>query len=53
VSAGTYLDWPPYVTEAATAAGVTATPTVLVAGVAVRPDPQIITAAVAEVAGKV
>ncbi len=42
-----YLDWPPYVTERATAAGVDATPTVLVAGAAVRPDPQAITAAVA------
>jgi protein-disulfide isomerase len=52
VSAGTYLDWPPYVTELATAAGVSATPTVLVAGVVVRPEPQIITAAVAQVAGQ-
>jgi protein-disulfide isomerase len=41
-----YLDWPPYVTARATAAGVSATPTVLVAGAAVRPDPQSITAAV-------
>jgi protein-disulfide isomerase len=42
-----YLDWPPYVTARATAAGVTATPTVLVARAVVRPDPQAITAAVA------
>jgi protein-disulfide isomerase len=41
-----YLNWPPYVTERAIAAGVSATPTVLVAGAAVRPDPQSITAAV-------
>ncbi len=42
-----YLDWPPYVTARATEAGVSATPTVLVAGVVVRPDAQAITAAVA------
>jgi protein-disulfide isomerase len=47
LSEGHYLDWPPYVTARATAAGVSATPTVLVQGVAVRPDPQAITAAVA------
>ncbi len=41
-----YLDWPPYVTARATAAGVTATPTVLVAGAVVPPDAQAITAAV-------
>jgi len=41
-----YLDWPPYVTARAIAAGVSATPTVLVAGAAVRPDPRAITAAV-------
>ena len=51
VSDGIYLDWPPYVTELATAAGVSATPTVLVDGVAVRPEPQIITAAVAAAQG--
>jgi protein-disulfide isomerase len=51
VSAGTYLDWPPYVTAVATAAGVSATPTVLVAGVPVQPEPQMISAAVAQVAG--
>ncbi len=47
VSDAPYLDWPPYVTARATAAGVSATPTVLVAGVVVRPDPQSIIAAVA------
>jgi protein-disulfide isomerase len=46
LSEAPYLDWPPYVTERATAAGVSATPTVLVAGAMVRPDPQAITAAV-------
>ena len=44
---GRYLDWPPYVTERATALGVEATPTVLVEGTAVRPDARTITAAVA------
>jgi protein-disulfide isomerase len=47
LSGGTYLDWPSYVTEQATAAGVSSTPTVLVAGAPVRPDPEAITAAVA------
>lgn len=47
-----YLDWPPYVTARATALGVDATPTVLVAGAVVRPDGQAITAAVAGAAGK-
>ena len=47
VSAGTYLDWPPYVTDRATAAGVDATPTVAVEGVGTRPDPETIAAAVA------
>lgn len=41
-----YLEWPSYVTARALALGVEATPTVLVAGVAVRPDPQAIAAAV-------
>ena len=45
---GPYLDWPPYVTERATAAGVTGTPTVLVAGAVVQPEPEAITAAVAQ-----
>jgi protein-disulfide isomerase len=47
-----YLDWPPYVTAHATAAGVSATPTVLVAGAVVRPDPLTITAAVARANGE-
>jgi protein-disulfide isomerase len=42
-----YLDWPPFVTARATAAGVGATPTVLVAGEIVAPEAQAITAAVA------
>jgi protein-disulfide isomerase len=46
LSEASYLDWPPYVTARATAAGVSATPTVLVQGVVVRPDPRAITAAV-------
>jgi protein-disulfide isomerase len=37
----------PYLTARATAAGISATPTVLVAGTAVRPDPHAITTAVA------
>jgi protein-disulfide isomerase len=51
LSAAPYLDWPPYVTARATKAGVGGTPTVLVAGAAVRPDPRAITAAVARVNG--
>ena len=47
-----YLDWPPYVTARATALGVDATPTVLVAGAVVRPDGRAITAAVAGAADK-
>ena len=47
-----YLDWPQYVTARATAAGVSATPTVLVAGGAVRPDAQTITDAVAGTVGE-
>jgi protein-disulfide isomerase len=43
-----YLDWPSYVTAVATAAGVSATPTVLVAGAVVRPEADAITAAVAQ-----
>ncbi len=46
-----YLDWPPYVTARATALGVDATPTVLVAGAVVRPDARAITAAVASATG--
>lgn len=47
VSAGIYLDWPSYVTDRATAAGVNATPTVAVAGADIRPDPETLAAAVA------
>jgi len=43
-----YLDWPSYVTERATALGVSGTPTVLVAGTAARPDARAITVAVAD-----
>ncbi len=50
VFAGPYLDWPAYVTARATALGVEATPTVLVAGTAVRPEARTIEAAVAELA---
>jgi protein-disulfide isomerase len=51
VSDAPYRDWPPYVTARATALGVEATPTVLVAGAAVRPEARPIAAAVAEAAG--
>lgn len=44
-----YLDWPPYVTALAVAAGVRATPTVLVDGAVVEPEAQAIIAAVARV----
>jgi protein-disulfide isomerase len=47
LSGGSYLDWPSYVTARATAAGVSGTPTVLVAGEVVAPEPKAITAAVA------
>jgi protein-disulfide isomerase len=50
VSAGTYLDWPPYVTAQAMAAGVQATPTVLVAGTPVTPTGQAVAAAVSRAA---
>ena len=50
LSEAPYLDWPPYVTARAVAAGVSGTPTVLVNGVVVAPEPQVITAAVAQVA---
>jgi protein-disulfide isomerase len=46
-----YLDWPSFVTARATALGVEATPTVLVAGAAVRPEARPIAAAVARAAG--
>jgi protein-disulfide isomerase len=51
LSEAPYLDWPPYVTARATAAGVSATPTVLVAGAAVQPEAKAITAAVARAGG--
>jgi protein-disulfide isomerase len=52
LSGGSYLDWPPYVTARATEeAGVSATPTVLVAGAVVAPEPQAIAAAVARAGG--
>ncbi len=51
VSDAPYLDWSPYVTARAIALGVEATPTVLVAGTAVRPEAPSIAAAVADAAG--
>jgi protein-disulfide isomerase len=51
VSGAPYLDWPPYVTARATALGVEATPTVLVAGAVVRPEARAIGAAVAAAGG--
>ena len=48
---GRYLDWPSQVTARATALGVEATPTVLVAGAAVSPDARSIAAAVTRAAG--
>jgi protein-disulfide isomerase len=48
VSAGTYLDWPPYVTARAIAAGVSATPTVLVAGNPVEATGRAIATAVGQ-----
>jgi protein-disulfide isomerase len=51
VSEAPYLDWPPYVTARATALGVGATPTVLVAGTAVTPEARPIGAAVAAAGG--
>jgi len=47
VSDAPYLDWAPYVTARATALGVDATPTVLVAGTVVRPEARSIAAVVA------
>jgi protein-disulfide isomerase len=46
---GLYLDWPPYVTARAADAGVSATPTVLVAGVQIAAESRAIARAVAEV----
>jgi protein-disulfide isomerase len=51
VSEAPYLDWPAYVTARATAVGVAATPTVLVAGAVTMPEPRAIAAAVAEAGG--
>jgi protein-disulfide isomerase len=53
VSAGRYLDWPAYVTARAIAAGVSATPTVLVAGASVNPTGKAIAAAVSHADGAV
>jgi len=50
VAEAPYLDWPSFVTARATALGVEATPTVLVAGTAVQPDARAITAAVRQAA---
>jgi protein-disulfide isomerase len=50
VAEGRYLDWPSRVTERATALGVEATPTVLVAGAVVSPQARSIAAAVARAA---
>jgi protein-disulfide isomerase len=46
VQAGRYLDWAPYITRTAEARGVQATPTVLVNGTEVNPDPRAIESAV-------
>jgi len=48
---GVYRDWPSWVTERAVAAGVSATPAVLVAGGPVQPGPEAIAAAVTAAAG--
>lgn len=48
-----YLDWPPYVTARALAAGVEATPTVLVAGVAVPAESEAIAVAVEQVSAQI
>jgi len=50
VAEGPYLDWPSYVTARASQAGVGGTPTVLVAGADVSPEPDAIAAAVAQAA---
>jgi protein-disulfide isomerase len=42
IAQGRYLTWPDYVTANAQEAGVTATPTVFVAGTPVDPDPEVI-----------
>jgi protein-disulfide isomerase len=50
VSTAPYLDWATWVTARATARGVEATPTVLVAGTSVSPEPRAIERAVAKAA---
>jgi hypothetical protein len=50
VQSGAYLGWTAYVTDAAIARGVSATPTVLVEGVPVPANPRTITVAVAAAA---
>jgi len=52
VSERAYLDWPPYVTARALAAGVEATPTVLVAGMPVPAESEAIAVAVEQVAAQ-
>jgi protein-disulfide isomerase len=51
VRASTYVPWPSYVTERATARGVRATPTVLVAGEPIPANARMIVAAVTAAAG--
>jgi len=51
VQEGKYLDWPPYVTAAAVALGVNATPTVLVEGIPVPASTRMIVAAVEAASG--
>lgn len=52
LSEGLYLDWPPYVTARASAAGVSATPTVLVAGAPVPAESEAIARAVDQVSAQ-
>ena len=52
VREGGYLDWPPYVTARALAAGVEATPAVLVAGGPVPAESEAIAVAVEQVAAQ-
>jgi protein-disulfide isomerase len=49
---GRYLEWPTYVTVRATEAGISSTPTVLVAGARVSPAPHAIAEAVSEAAAQ-
>jgi protein-disulfide isomerase len=46
VAQAPYLEWPAYVTARAVALGVEATPTVVISGEQVRPDPRVIAEAV-------